>query len=53
MRARAEEVVSPVRTPTRISGKGSPTAANRSRSAASGPSRFRWMSLLSALSGET
>ncbi len=53
IRARADCGVSPVRTATRISGNDSPAASNRSRSSASGRSRLRWMSLLSALSGET
>ena len=53
MRARADAGVSPVRTATRISGNVSPAAMNRSRSSASGRSRLRWMSLFSALSGET
>ena len=50
--ARADAGVSPVRTATRISGNSLPAAANRSRSSPSGRSRFRWMSLFSALSGE-
>ena len=52
MRARADGGVSPVRTATRISGNGSPALSKRARSSASGRSRFRWMSLLRALSGE-
>ena len=52
IRARADGGVSPVRTATRISGKSFPSALNCSRSSVSGRSRFRWMSLFSALSGE-
>ena len=46
--ARLFAEVSPVRTPTRISGK----LASCARISASGSSRFFWMSLASALSGE-
>ena len=53
MRARAAAGVSPVRTATRISGNFSPAFSKRSFSCASGSSRLRWTSLLSALSGET
>ena len=51
--ARSDGFVSPVRTATRISGKISPPSQNMSFSSASGRSRFRCTSLLSALSGDT
>jgi hypothetical protein len=50
--ARADAGVSPVRTATRMSGKRAPAASKRFFSSASGTSRLRWTSLLSALSGE-
>src|SRR5438309_546235 len=50
---RAGPGVSPVRTATRISRRGSPAAWARSEISARGPCRFFWMPLLSALSGVT
>src|SRR5947199_131010 len=50
---RAGPGVSPVRTATRISARGSPAAWARSEISARGSCRFFWMSLLSALRGET
>jgi hypothetical protein len=52
MARRAGMSVSPVRTAVRISGMFTPRSAARARISASGPSRFFWMSLPSALSGE-
>ena len=51
--SRSRVGVSPVRTAVRISCTVPPAAAASSAISASGPSRFRWMSLLSALRGET
>ncbi len=45
--------VSPVRTAVRISGISRPRSAASARISLSGPSRFFWMSLPSAFSGET
>ena len=45
--------VSPVRTAVRISGINNPRSAASARISLSGPSRFFWMSLPSAFSGET
>ena len=45
--------VSPVRTAVRIGGSNSPRSAASAAMPASGTSRFLWMSLLSAFSGET
>ncbi len=45
--------VSPVRTASRIGTSGSPDSSSLSRIPASGSCRFFWMSLDSALSGET
>jgi len=53
IRRRSPGSVSPVRTATRISGKGTSRAANSSRSSASGRSKFCRMSLPSALRGDT
>ena len=51
--ARSFADVSPVRTPTRISGSGVPRSSASAVISASGSSRLRLMSLASALSGET
>ncbi len=45
--------VSPVRTSVRISTSGKSRTSSSSRIAATGCWRLRWMSLLSAFSGET
>ncbi len=50
---RSWEVVSPDRTPTRISGAGSPLSAARTRISWRGCSRFRLMSFARAFSGDT
>ena len=52
-RSRSPCGVSPVRTQVRMSTSGRPCARSASRMPASGASRLRWMSLDSALSGET
>ena len=51
--ARSACGVSPVRTAVRISTGGRPRRCSSSAMPASGTSRLRWMSLDSALSGET
>jgi hypothetical protein len=50
--ARAAPVVSPVRTAAVMRGAGSP-ARRDGRDPVRGSSRFLWMSVLSALSGDT
>ena len=45
--------VSPVRTAVRISGMRKPRSPASARISLSGPSRFFWMSLPRAFSGET
>jgi hypothetical protein len=51
--ARAADGVSPVRTADVIAGAGSPMSAAIAAIPARGSDRFLWMSVLSALSGET
>ena len=53
MAARADEVVSPLRTSARNAGPGQPIRAASSAISRSGISRFCWMSTASALRGET
>jgi hypothetical protein len=53
MAARSAAAVSPVRTATRISGAVSPSLAATAAISASGASRFCWMSVASAFSGDT
>ena len=51
--ARADAVVSPVRTAEVIAGATRPMPAATSRIPVRGSARFLWMSLLRALSGDT
>ncbi len=53
MAARAEAVVSPLRTSARRLGAANPIRAAVSAISRNGISRFCWMSTASALSGET
>ena len=51
--SRSQAGVSPVRIAVRISGNARPSATASSAISPSGSCRFRWMSLLSAFSGDT
>ena len=51
--ARSEGVVSPVRTPVRISGRGVPRSWARALISSRGVARFFLMSLDNAFKGET
>ena len=51
--ARSPAGVSPVRTAVRIGSRSSPSPAASAAIPESGASRLRWMSVLSAFSGET
>ena len=53
IRSRSHVGVSPVRIAVRISGYGRPPRSASSAISPSGACRFRWMSVLSALSGDT
>ena len=53
MAARSAAVVSPVRTATRITGAASPSSPATAAISRSGASRFCWMSVASAFSGDT
>ncbi len=53
MAARAAAAVSPVLTATRILGTASPSSSATPAISASGASRFCWISVASALSGDT
>ena len=53
IRRRSPGGVSPLRVRTRMRGSVSPAWRKTVSRAASGDSRFRWMSLFSAFSGET
>ena len=53
IRARSEAVVSPVRTPVRISGMGVPRCSARAVISSSGMARFFLISLDNAFKGET
>ncbi len=53
IRARSDEVVSPVRTAAVMRGASMPSALAASTMPRRGSARFLWMSALSALSGET
>ena len=52
-RARSFWGVSPVRTATRISGRGAPPCSAAARISSSGAMRLRWTSFASAFRGET
>ena len=53
IRCRSDALVSPVRTPVRISGIGVPSVSARALISSRGVARFFWTSLDRALSGET
>ena len=53
IRARSEALVSPVRTPVRISGMGVPRCSARAVISSSGTARFFFISLDKAFKGET
>jgi hypothetical protein len=53
MSARWELVVSPVRTPTRITGGSNPSSVARAAISPNGRSRFSAMSTASAFRGDT